>query len=585
MRTPSIDVAAASLSGGNQQKLIVGREMTGEPKVLIASHPTRGVDVGAQAAIWAHLRDARARGLAVLLISADLDELIGMSDTLWVILRGRLVTQVDPAHGHPGGSRGRYDRRGGGRAHEGSTQPATAARSSPRSWPLVFAGAVTSVLLFLTGHSPVTAIQQMWDYGTQPNSIASILNNATTYYIAAVAVAIGFRMNLFNIGVDGQYRLAALLAAAFAGSVALPTGLRQIATIAVAMPRRGVLGRHRRCPQGHPGRQRSHLEHHAQLRRDRHHRLPAQPSPPSGIYPRQQQPHHEDDPAVGTDWWTEPHPKLGHEGVRADSARGRCRRRVLLPDLPYQVRVRSARHWHLVDRGAGERRERRSGWCCRPCSFPEQWRGSSACRNLLGDAHQYSLDFPAGLGFTGIAIALLGRNSPIGIIFAALLWAFLDQSSLILDINDIPKGDRADHPRCGGAERCGRLRGRAPSRLLPPAAPRRASAGRASASIQRGPRERGGTGMSGTSVSLREAISQVRRQLRATGRCWLMSARSGSIPPVPVHAGGHPAGAAAQHPFRRATRGVAPRTSSPCRWSGSSPARRTSRQQARWRPR
>jgi general nucleoside transport system ATP-binding protein len=96
VRTPSIDVAAVSLSGGNQQKLIVGREMTGEPKVLIAAHPTRGVDVGAQAAIWAHLRDARAGGLAVLLISADLDELIGMSDTLWVILRGRLVTEVDP---------------------------------------------------------------------------------------------------------------------------------------------------------------------------------------------------------------------------------------------------------------------------------------------------------------------------------------------------------------------------------------------------------------------------------------------------------------------------------------------------------
>jgi general nucleoside transport system ATP-binding protein len=96
VRTPSIDVAAASLSGGNQQKLIVGREMTGEPKVLIAAHPTRGVDVGAQAAIWAHLRDARTSGLAVLLISADLDELIGMSDTLWVILRGRLVTEVDP---------------------------------------------------------------------------------------------------------------------------------------------------------------------------------------------------------------------------------------------------------------------------------------------------------------------------------------------------------------------------------------------------------------------------------------------------------------------------------------------------------
>ena len=96
VRTPGIDVPAASLSGGNQQKLIVGREMSGEPNLLIASHPTRGVDVGAQAAIWDHLRDARAQGLAVLLISADLDELIGMSDTLRVILRGRLVADVDP---------------------------------------------------------------------------------------------------------------------------------------------------------------------------------------------------------------------------------------------------------------------------------------------------------------------------------------------------------------------------------------------------------------------------------------------------------------------------------------------------------
>ena len=96
VRTPGIDVLAAALSGGNQQKLIVGREMSGDPVLLIASHPTRGVDVGAQAAIWEHLRKARAAGLAVLLISADLEELIGMSDTLTVILRGRLVGQFDP---------------------------------------------------------------------------------------------------------------------------------------------------------------------------------------------------------------------------------------------------------------------------------------------------------------------------------------------------------------------------------------------------------------------------------------------------------------------------------------------------------
>jgi len=97
VRTPSIDVAASALSGGNQQKLIVGREMSGSPQLLIAAHPTRGVDVGAQAAIWDLLRQARSEGLAVLLISADLDELIGLSDTLQVILRGRLVASADPA--------------------------------------------------------------------------------------------------------------------------------------------------------------------------------------------------------------------------------------------------------------------------------------------------------------------------------------------------------------------------------------------------------------------------------------------------------------------------------------------------------
>ncbi|GAA5043368.1 simple sugar transport system ATP-binding protein [Thermocatellispora tengchongensis] len=101
VRTPGVDTLALALSGGNQQKLIVGREMSGDPKALIAAHPTRGVDVGAQAAIWDHLRDARASGLAVLLISADLDELIGLSDTLYVIYRGRFVARLDPGRVTP----------------------------------------------------------------------------------------------------------------------------------------------------------------------------------------------------------------------------------------------------------------------------------------------------------------------------------------------------------------------------------------------------------------------------------------------------------------------------------------------------
>ena len=96
VRTPGIDVAAHALSGGNQQKFIVGREMEAQPSTLIAAHPTRGVDVGAQAAIWEQLRQARSAGLAVLLVSADLEELIGLSDTLLVLLRGKIVATLRP---------------------------------------------------------------------------------------------------------------------------------------------------------------------------------------------------------------------------------------------------------------------------------------------------------------------------------------------------------------------------------------------------------------------------------------------------------------------------------------------------------
>jgi len=97
VRAPGIDTPSRALSGGNQQKLIVGREMSGHPVLLVASHPTRGVDVGAQAAIWDHIKTARRAGLAVLLISADLDELIGLSDTIQVILRGRFVGTFEPS--------------------------------------------------------------------------------------------------------------------------------------------------------------------------------------------------------------------------------------------------------------------------------------------------------------------------------------------------------------------------------------------------------------------------------------------------------------------------------------------------------
>ena len=101
VRTPGINVIASALSGGNQQKFIVGRELSGKPKLIIAAQPTRGVDVGAQAIIWDHLLRARAEGAAVLLVSADLEELFSLSDRLAVIYSGSIVSILDPAKTTP----------------------------------------------------------------------------------------------------------------------------------------------------------------------------------------------------------------------------------------------------------------------------------------------------------------------------------------------------------------------------------------------------------------------------------------------------------------------------------------------------
>ena len=95
--TPNVDVPATALSGGNQQKLVVGREIMAGPVVLIAAQPTRGIDIGAQAEVWEELKRARAAGMGILLISADLDELIGLSDTIHVLFEGKLVAKLDPS--------------------------------------------------------------------------------------------------------------------------------------------------------------------------------------------------------------------------------------------------------------------------------------------------------------------------------------------------------------------------------------------------------------------------------------------------------------------------------------------------------
>jgi ABC-type uncharacterized transport system ATPase subunit len=95
VRPPNPDVRVASLSGGNQQKVVLARELAREPKVLLAAQPTQGLDVGAADYVHRRLLDVRERGGAVVLVSNDLDELLKLSDTLVVLYRGRIFYRAE----------------------------------------------------------------------------------------------------------------------------------------------------------------------------------------------------------------------------------------------------------------------------------------------------------------------------------------------------------------------------------------------------------------------------------------------------------------------------------------------------------
>jgi simple sugar transport system ATP-binding protein len=95
VRTPSIETPAGSLSGGNQQKVIVAREFSRPIRLLVASQPTRGLDVGSIEYIHARIIEKRDQGTAVLLVSSELDEVLALSDRIAVMFRGRIVAVID----------------------------------------------------------------------------------------------------------------------------------------------------------------------------------------------------------------------------------------------------------------------------------------------------------------------------------------------------------------------------------------------------------------------------------------------------------------------------------------------------------
>jgi simple sugar transport system ATP-binding protein len=95
VRTSSIFNSASTLSGGNQQKLVVARELSRDIKLLVASQPTRGVDVGSIEYIHKRIVEARDSGVGVLIVSTELDEILTLSDRILVMYRGRIVAEFE----------------------------------------------------------------------------------------------------------------------------------------------------------------------------------------------------------------------------------------------------------------------------------------------------------------------------------------------------------------------------------------------------------------------------------------------------------------------------------------------------------
>jgi simple sugar transport system permease protein len=303
---------------------------------------------------------------------------------------------------------------------------------------LVFAIVIAVVVLVISGYSPVDTMKQMLDYAEQARTQVLIVNTATYYYLSAVAVAIGFKMNLFNIGVDGQYRLAALLAAAVGGNVALPGPINIVLMILVAMAVgamwsgiAGVLRAWRGVSEVistimlnaistaiiayllRPGR--------LAVKTQGSNNIGTKPIPESGQVP-------------GLSLIPDAGIKVFGLIVLA-----------VLVGVGYSVLLnRTVFGFDLRATGGSQTAAVASGVNVKKMLVISMLlsgavAGLVGMPQLLGQSYSYSLDFPTGLGFTGIAIALLGRNHPVGIAFGALLWAFLDQSSQILDLEGVPK--------------------------------------------------------------------------------------------------------------------------------------------------
>ncbi|ALC21292.1 ABC transporter permease [Streptomyces pristinaespiralis] len=300
---------------------------------------------------------------------------------------------------------------------------------------LVVAFLLSSVVLLLSDLSPVEPYRLMVEQIEFTDVQVLVINQTGIYYLAALAVAIGFRMNLFNIGVDGQYRLAVMLAAVVGAAVELPGPLHILLIVVVAMAVgafwagiAGVLKTTRGVSEVV-----STIMLNAIATS-----LIAWMILPANLGVR---PEGSNDLTTGeiaeSGWF----PGLALDG---GTIYGFTFVAFALGIVYWFVLGRTRFGFDLRATGASESAAQASGVDAKKMVLTAMlisgaMAGLAGMPMLLGQTHTYSLSFPVGVGFTAIGIALLGRNNPIGILFASLLFAFLDKTAEGIGLEGYPK--------------------------------------------------------------------------------------------------------------------------------------------------
>ena len=273
VQTPGPETPVRNLSGGNLQKLVLGREFSDEPLVLVVAQPTRGLDVGAIETVHAYLRDAAAKGVAILLMSEDLDEIRALADRILVVYEGAVVGELDA--GEASIEEIGYLMAGGSAARDPPRAQAGAAVVASVAVPvgsLLVAFGIMGIVLAATGHDPGATYRRIVEAGFTGNgALSATLISATPILFTGLAAAAAFRMQLFNIGAEGQLYLGAIGASWIALQLgdhgATSTPLFVVAMCVAGGKLRRALGAD---PRGAAGVREYERDHHvadAQLRR------------------------------------------------------------------------------------------------------------------------------------------------------------------------------------------------------------------------------------------------------------------------------------------------------------------------------